>query len=155
MIQSLGVLGRGNGFIWRENCKINRLGISDPFSKDNLKISKLRQRRIYLTKEGKVSVFECTFKDCPKQFRLFEPIDANSDGVISETQNHVHKEDLSYTTSSTLGSKREAVEDLILKGVKKPKTIVHLLEDSVNSVTAIQVLLCSIIFITHIYIILF
>ena len=132
---------------------MNRLDISDHFSKDNLKILKLRQRRSYPTKEGKVSVFECTFKDCPKQFRLFEPIDANSDGAISVAQSHVHREDLSYTTPSTLGSKREAVEDLILKGVKKPKTIVHLLEDSVNSVTAIQVLLCSFIFITYIYII--
>ena len=139
MIQEEGVKGRGNGHIWTDSMTFSALQIKEPFSKNNLQKEKLRQRRTYSTKEGIVRVFECTFKDCPKQYRLFEPFD-DSDGVYSNALEHVHAEEFNYTNSSPLGSKRKTVEELISSGMKKPKSIVQFLENSENAVSAIQVL---------------
>jgi hypothetical protein len=66
-------------------------------------------------------------------------VDVESEGILSQAFSHEHANNLNYTSPSKLGSKREAFEELILKGVKKPKTIVQLLEDSGLAVTSTQV----------------
>ena len=134
------VKGRGNGHVWSDLQIVSPIQIKEDFSKNMLSSNKLRQRRTYSTKEGTMRVFECTYKECPIQYRLFKPFDAASDGVLSQALDHVHDQELNYTSSSTLGLKREAVEELILRGCKKSKSIVHFLENSENAVSALQVL---------------
>ena len=134
------VKGRGDGHIWSDLQTLSSIQIKEDFSKNKLSSNKLRQRRTYSTKEGTMRVFECTYKECPKQYRIFKSFDAASNGVLSEALDHVHDQELNYTSSSTLGLKREAVEELILRGCKKPKSIVQFLENSENAVSALQVL---------------